>query len=87
MQCSYHQINLRFEEHTYDASLYNDSSLLAGELQAAPWPPLYRTPQLPIYDGLSDPKQFLMSYEVTISSYDGNAVVMAKFFLLWQSRM
>jgi hypothetical protein len=30
-----------------------------------------------MYDGHSDPKQFLMSYEATISSYGGNAAVMA----------
>jgi hypothetical protein len=33
-------------------------------------------------DGHLDPKQFLMSYEATISSYGGNTVVMAKFFLM-----
>jgi hypothetical protein len=31
-----------------------------------------------MYDGHSDPKQFLMSYEATISSYGGNTAVMAK---------
>jgi hypothetical protein len=35
-----------------------------------------------MYDGHSDPKQFLMSYEVTISSYEGNAAVMAKSFVM-----
>jgi hypothetical protein len=35
-----------------------------------------------MYDGHSDPKQFLMSYEATISSYGGNAVVMAKSFIM-----
>jgi hypothetical protein len=39
---------------------------LAAELQAIPWPPSYKPPQLPMYDGHSDPKQFLMSYEATI---------------------
>jgi hypothetical protein len=33
-----------------------------------------------MYDGHSDPKQFLMSYEATISSYAGNRVVIAKSF-------
>jgi hypothetical protein len=41
---------------------------LAAELQAIPWPPSYKPPQLPMYDGHSDSKQFLMSYEATISS-------------------
>jgi hypothetical protein len=37
--------------------------------------------QLPMYDGHSDSKQFLMSYEATISSYGGNTAVMAKSFV------
>jgi hypothetical protein len=35
-----------------------------------------------MYDGNSDPKQFLMSYEATISSYGGNTVVIAKSFVM-----
>jgi hypothetical protein len=35
-----------------------------------------------MYDGHSDPKEFLMSYEATISSYGGNTVVMAKSFVM-----
>jgi hypothetical protein len=46
-----------------------DDASPAAELQATPWPPSYKPPQLPMYDGHSDPKQFLMSYEATISSY------------------
>jgi hypothetical protein len=44
--------------------------------------PSYKSPQLPMYDGHSDPKQFLMSYEATISSYGGNTAVMAKSFVM-----
>jgi hypothetical protein len=65
---------------------FDDASPLSAEPQATPWPPSYKPPQLPMYDGHSDSKQFLMSYEATISSYGGNNVVMAKSFL-WQSRM
>jgi hypothetical protein len=61
---------------------FDDASPLAAELQAIPWPPSYKTPQLPMYDGHSDPKQFLMSYEATISSYGGNTAVMAKSFVV-----
>jgi hypothetical protein len=50
--------------------------------QATPWPLSYKPPQLPIYDGHSDPKQFLMSYEANISSYGGNTAVMAKSFVM-----
>jgi hypothetical protein len=42
---------------------------MAAELQATPWPPSYKPPQLPMYDGHSDPKQFLMSYEATLLSW------------------
>jgi hypothetical protein len=48
--------------------LYNRSSPLAPELQATPLPLSYKPPQLPMYDGHLDPKQFLMSYETTIST-------------------
>jgi hypothetical protein len=61
---------------------FDDASPLAVELQVIPWPQSYKPPQLPMYDGHSDPKQFLMSYEATISSYGGNAAVMAKSFIM-----
>jgi hypothetical protein len=35
-----------------------------------------------MYDGHSDPEQFLMSYEATISSYGGNTAVMEKSFVM-----
>jgi hypothetical protein len=61
---------------------FNDASPLTEELQATQWPPSYKPPQLPMYDGHSDPKQFLMSYEATISSYGGNTAVIAKSFVM-----
>jgi hypothetical protein len=35
-----------------------------------------------MYDGYSDPKQFLMSYKATISSYGGDTDVMVKSFVM-----
>jgi hypothetical protein len=61
---------------------FDDASPLAAELQATLWPQSYKPPQLPMYDGHSDPKQLLMSYEATISSYGGNTAVMAKSFVM-----
>jgi hypothetical protein len=61
---------------------FDDASPLVAELQATPCPPSYKPPQLPMYDEHSDPKQFLMSYEATISSYGGNTAVMAKSFVM-----
>jgi hypothetical protein len=44
--------------------------------------PVLQATQLPMYNGHSDPKQFLMSYEATISLYGGNTAVMAKSFVM-----
>jgi hypothetical protein len=71
-----------YDDFSHDTFTFDDASPLAAELQATPWPLLYKPPQLPMYDGHSDPKQFLMSYEATISSYGGNTAVMAKSFVM-----
>jgi hypothetical protein len=64
--------NLHHEEFNIQDFRYDEVSSLTPELQATPWPPLYKPPTLPMYDGLTDPKQLLMSYEATMSSYGGN---------------
>jgi hypothetical protein len=82
-----HQEGLFDDDGWYDdfnrgTFTFDDASPLATELQAISWPPSYKPPQLPMYDGHSDPKQFLMSYEAIISSYGGNAAVMTKSFVM-----
>jgi hypothetical protein len=82
-----HQEGLFDDDGWYDDShhgnfAFDDASPLSTELQATPWPPSYKPPQLPMYDGHSDSKQFLMSYEATISSYGGNTAVIAKSFVM-----
>jgi hypothetical protein len=86
------QRELRQESPSYDDIWYDDfnhanfafddASLQATELQATPWPPSYKPPPLPMYDEHSDPKQFLMSYKATISSYGGNTAIMAMSFIM-----
>jgi hypothetical protein len=71
-----------YDDFNHDTFTFDDASPLATELQATPWPPSYKPPQLSMYDGHSDPKQFLMSYEATISSYGGNTAVMVKSFII-----
>jgi hypothetical protein len=71
-----------YNDFNHGTFTFDDASPLAAELQAIPWPQSYKPPQLPMYDGHSDPKQFLMSYEATISSYGGNAAVMSKSFVM-----
>jgi hypothetical protein len=51
-------------------------------LHAMPWPPSYKPPQLPMYGGHSDSKQFMMSYDATISSYRGDTTVMVESFIM-----
>jgi hypothetical protein len=71
-----------YEAFNHDNTSFDDAYPLATELQTVPWPPSYKPPQLLMYDGHSDPKQFLVSYEATISSYGGNTAVMAKSFVM-----
>jgi TolA-binding protein len=71
-----------YDDFNHGTFAFDDASPLAAKLQAIPWTQSYKPPQLPMYDGHSDPKQFLMSYEATISSYGGNAAVMAKSFVM-----
>jgi hypothetical protein len=71
-----------YDDFHHDNFAFDDTSPLAAELQAIPWPQSYKPPQLPMYDGHLDLKQFLMSYEATISSYGGNTAVMAKSFVM-----
>jgi hypothetical protein len=71
-----------YDDFNHDTFIFDDASPLAAELQATPWPPSYKPPQLPMYDGHSDSKQFLMSYEAPISSYGGNTAVMVMSFVM-----
>jgi hypothetical protein len=71
-----------YDDFNHGTFAFDDASALAAELQAIPWPQSYKPPQLPMYDGHSNPKQFLMSYQATISSYGGNATVMVKSFVM-----
>jgi hypothetical protein len=57
------------------------TSPLSANLQAALQRVSYRHPQLPKYEGQSDTKQLMRSYEATIASFGGNSVVLAKFSL------
>jgi hypothetical protein len=62
--------------------MYDDASPLAIELHAMSWTPLHKPPHLPMCDGHSDPKKFLMSYEAIKSSYGANTIVMEKSFVM-----
>jgi hypothetical protein len=57
-----------YDDFQHGNFAFDDASPLSAELQATPWPPSYKPPQLPMYVGYLDTKQFLMSYEAIISS-------------------
>jgi hypothetical protein len=78
-QEGFHNEDDWYEDFHHGNFAFDDASPLSTELQATPWPQSYKPPQLPMY---TDPKQFLMSYEATISSYGGNTAVMAKSFVM-----
>jgi hypothetical protein len=43
-----------YDDFNHDAFTFDDDSPLAAKLQATPWPPSYKPPQLPMKDGHSD---------------------------------
>jgi hypothetical protein len=81
-------INITMAQATFTSKatimtfVYDITSPLAVDLQATLWLALYRPPQLPMYDGLSDLRQFMMSYETTIYSYGSNIAAMMKSFVM-----
>lgn len=74
--------DLHLEEQNYVGFVHDNTSPLWAKLQAIIWPLSYKPPQLPTYDGRFDPKRFLMTYEATIASFDRNAIVLAKSFIM-----
>jgi hypothetical protein len=45
-----------YEDFNHGNFAFDDASPLAAKLQATPWPPSYKPPQLPMYDRHSDLK-------------------------------
>ena len=45
-----------YDDFNHGTFTFDDASPLAAELQAITWPPSYKPPQLPMYDGHSYPK-------------------------------
>jgi hypothetical protein len=47
-----------YDDFNHDTFTFDDASPLAAELQAIPWPPSYKPPQLPMYDGIQTRSSF-----------------------------
>jgi hypothetical protein len=59
----------------------DERSPLAPHLQVSPWPANFRAGTYPMYNGSTDPAQYIMSYQVVIASSRGDDATMAKSFI------
>jgi hypothetical protein len=57
-------------------------SPLSQDIQTSPWPVNYKPITLPKYNGRTDPRQFIMSFEAAVASAGGNDSVLAKSFVI-----
>jgi hypothetical protein len=62
-----------FQEINY----LDERSPLAPQLQASPWPTNFRAGTYPKYNGSTDPTQYIMSYQVVVTSFGGDDTTMA----------
>ena len=53
-----------------DESAYHPTSPSSKELQLYLWPASYK-PRIPVFDEKSNPRKFLMSYEIAVTSAGG----------------
>jgi hypothetical protein len=60
----------------------DERSPLAPQLQASPWPNNFREGTYPKYNGSTDLAQYIMSYQVTITSSRGDDATMSKSFII-----
>ena len=76
--------NNNFQENYVQplAGTFDPNSPLSAALQHTPWPLGYKPTQLPKYNGLVDPIQFIITYEATIASPSRDDPIMAKSFVM-----
>ena len=55
---------------------------LSVEFEELPWPPRFNPTILPQFDGDSNPKDFLLKYEVVIEASGGGSACKVKAFVL-----
>ena len=72
-----------FETFSSDEELeeYDSLSPLTKQLQQKPWPTNYK-PKIPEFNGKTDPRKFIASYETAILSANGDAAALAKSLIL-----
>jgi hypothetical protein len=60
----------------------DERSPLAPHLQVSPWPTNFRAGTYPKYNDITDPAQYIMSYQVAVASSGGDDATMAKSFII-----
>jgi hypothetical protein len=60
----------------------DERSPLAPHLQVTPWPANFRAGTYPKYNSSTDPAQYIMSYQVAVTSSGGDDATMAKSFII-----
>ena len=75
-------MTLKYPTHFQQNAPFNPTSPLSITLQCTSWPYGYKPIQLPKYEGLFDPAQFIMTYEATIASAGGDDPIMTKSFIM-----
>jgi hypothetical protein len=60
----------------------DERSPLAPQLQASPWPANFTADTYPKYNGIIDPAQYIMSYQVVVASSKGDDAIMANSFII-----
>lgn len=60
----------------------DSKSPLSQGLQNSPWPPSYKPITLPKFNRKTDPRKFIMSFELVVASARGNESVMANSFVI-----
>jgi hypothetical protein len=56
---------------------------LSEELEEVQWPHRLNPAILPLFDGESDPEEFLLKYEANIEASGGGTTCKAKALVLW----
>lgn len=64
------------------STLYDPKAPLCPGLQSISWPQGFKMPQITPYNGKTDPKAFIMSFEAAIQSVKGDEAIMAKIFVM-----
>jgi hypothetical protein len=64
-----------------DEGAYDPASPLSKELQLYPWPAGYK-PCIPVFDGKTNPRKFLASYETAVTLAVGDAQMLTKSLIM-----